>query len=253
MMFSLVGHVALVTGGDTGIGRAIAAGFAAAGASVNIWVEPDRSDSGAATREQLTATGCSFSVDTVDLAVREQIEAAFDRLDARGAIPSIWVNNAGVILRRSAEQVGLDEWERVNSINLSNLFLLCREASRRMIPHGTGVILNVASVLSFGGGATVPVYAISKGGVRSLTYSLAASLAKHGIRVNAVAPGHTRTPLTEPAWQKPESRRALTERIPLGRWGQPDDIVGAALFLCSDAGRYVTGHVLAVDGGWLAD
>ena len=253
MEFNFAGQSAVVTGGSRGIGQALAVGLATAGATIILWVEPGEEERAQVTRDLVMACDRTCLLDVVDMHERGDIKKAFVRLDAQALEPSIWINNAGVILRQAPEQVDLSDWNRVNGINLSNVFLLCREASRRMIPVGAGTILNIASVLSFGGGGTVPTYAISKGGLRSLTQSLATAWARYGIRVNALAPGHTRTALTEPTWRDPPSRRALDQRIPITRWGEPGDLVGAALFLCSDAARYVTGHLLAVDGGWLAN
>jgi 2-dehydro-3-deoxy-D-gluconate 5-dehydrogenase len=170
--------------------------------------------------------------------------AEFGRLD-------ILVNNAGTIRRAPAAEYGEDDWQAVIEVNLSSVFRLSQQAGRHMLERGSGKIVNIASLLSFQGGVTVPAYAASKGGVAQLTKALANEWAARGINVNAIAPGYMKTDNTA-ALQKDETRsRQILERIPAGRWGEPEDLAGAAVFLCSAASDYLHGHVLAVDGGWL--
>ncbi len=163
----------------------------------------------------------------------------------------ILINNAGMIRRAPATEFALDDWELVLQVNLSSVFQLCQLAGRRMIANGHGKIVNVASLLTFQGGITVPAYAASKGGVGQLTKALANEWAARGVNVNAIAPGYIRTENTA-ALQKDETRsRQILERIPAGRWGEATDLGGAAVFLCSRASDYVHGHTLVVDGGWM--
>jgi 2-deoxy-D-gluconate 3-dehydrogenase len=161
------------------------------------------------------------------------------------------VNNAGMIRRAPAVEYSAEDWAAVIDVNLASVFRLCQLAARNMIERGSGKILNIASLLSFQGGITVVAYAASKGGVAQLTKALANEWAAKNVNVNAIAPGYMATDNTA-ALRADETRsRQILERIPAGRWGEPTDIAGAAVFLCSDASRYVHGHILAVDGGWL--
>jgi 2-deoxy-D-gluconate 3-dehydrogenase len=247
--FRLDGKVALVTGSASGIGAAIAIALAKAGADV---VCHGRSDSGRATVEEVVRSGRrSFGIQA-DLAERathselivETIER-FGRLD-------VLVNNAGLIRRAPAVEYSDEDWDELLAVNLSAVFRLSREAGKHMLERGSGSIINIASLLSFQGGVRVPAYAASKGGVAQLTKALANEWAPRGVTVNAIAPGYIATKNTDALRADPERSRQILERIPAGRWGEASDIAGATLFLASDASRYVNGHVLAVDGGWLA-
>ena len=169
---------------------------------------------------------------------------AFGRVD-------ILINNAGLIRRAPAVDVGGDDWDTVIEVNLSAVFRLCQAAGRHMLAAGHGKIVNIASLLSFQGGITVPAYAASKGGVVQLTKALANEWAARGVNVNAIAPGYIRTDNTAALQADPTRNRQILERIPAGRWGEPSDLTGAAVFLCSRASDYVQGHVLVVDGGWM--
>lgn len=249
---SLRGRFALVTGASRGIGRAIAIGLAQAGADVLLWVEPGEEDAAHAVIQRVEAAGAAGSKDAVDVLSPEAIREGFRAIDRRGRTPNVVINNAGVLGRRAPEAVEESDWDAVLSVNLAGPLLICREAAARMARDRYGKIVNIASVLSFGGGATVPAYAISKGGIRSMTRALAGALAPFGVRVNAIAPGHTRTRLTELAWDDEERRAALTMRIPLGRWGEPEEMVSAVVYLSGPASDAVTGHTLVIDGGWLA-
>lgn len=249
---SLRGRFALVTGASRGIGRAIALGLAQSGADVLLWVEPGEEDAAHAVIQRVEAAGAVGSKDAVDVSSPEAIREGFRAIDRRGRTPNVVINNAGVIGRQAPEAIKESDWHAVLSVNLAGPLLICREAAARMARDRYGKIVNIASVLSFGGGATVPAYAISKGAIRSMTRALAGALAPFGVRVNAIAPGHTRTRLTEPAWDDEERRASLTTRIPLGRWGEPEDMVSAAVYLSSPSSDAVTGHTLVIDGGWLA-
>jgi 2-deoxy-D-gluconate 3-dehydrogenase len=247
--FRLDDKVALVTGASAGLGAAIAVALAEAGAHV---VAHGNSRAPDATCEVVNRTGrksLALRGDLADKSVPRQIIEKtleeFGRVD-------ILVNNAGTIRRAPAVEYGEDDWAAVIEVNLSSVFRLSQLAGRHMIERGRGgKIVNVASLLSFQGGITVPAYAASKGGVAQLTKALANEWARHGINVNAIAPGYIRTDNTA-ALQRDETRnRQILERIPAGRWGEPEDLTGAAVFLSSPASDYVNGHVLVVDGGWL--
>lgn len=170
--------------------------------------------------------------------------SAFGRID-------LLINNAGSIRRGPAVDYTDDDWDFLLEVNLTAPFRLSRQIGKLMIEQGGGRIVNIASLLSFQGGILVPGYAASKGGVAQLTKALANEWASKGVNVNAIAPGYIATKNTEALRADPNRSRQILERIPAGRWGEPDDIAGAAVFLCSEAARYVTGHVLTVDGGWM--
>lgn len=244
-MFSLDDRVALVTGASTGLGAAIAIALSEAGASVACHGNthsPQATCSKIANA--LPLTGDLSVADTPGRLVQQTIDH-FGRLD-------ILVNNAGTIRRAPAVEYSEDDWAAVLEVNLSSVFRLCQLAGRHMIESERGgKIVNIASLLSFQGGITVPAYAATKGGVAQLTKALANEWAKHRINVNAIAPGYMRTANTA-ALQADETRnRQILERIPAGRWGEPEDLAGAAVFLSSSASDYVNGHVLVVDGGWM--
>jgi len=246
--FRLDGSAALVTGAATGIGAAIAVALAEAGADVACHGNNRAAD---ATAERVRALARRALALRGDLARPETpaalVEAAvegFGRID-------LLVNNAGLIKRAPAVEAPLDEWEIVLQVNLTSVFRLCQEAGKRMLAQGRGKIVNIASLLSFQGGITVPAYAASKGGVAQLTKALANEWAARGVNVNAIAPGYVRTENTAALQKDPTRSRQILERIPAGRWAEPDDLAGAAVFLCAPASDYVNGHVLAVDGGWL--
>lgn len=246
--FDLTGKVAIVTGANTGIGQGIALALAGAGADIALVT---RSDAGE-TASAVEAAGRRAVIVKAELATIEPCErivaetlSAFGRLD-------ILVNNAGIIRRNDAVDFTEEDWDAVLDTNLKVLFFLSQAAGKRMIEQGSGSIINIASMLTFQGGIRVASYTASKSGVGGLTKLLANEWAARGVTVNAIAPGYIATNNTT-ALQADESRnRQILERIPAGRWGAPSDLGGAAVFLASDAARYVQGHVLAVDGGWLA-
>ena len=249
-LFRLDGHVALVTGASRGLGAAMAAALAGAGADVVLHANerPATATADAIARE----TGRQPAVLTADLGDR----GASDRLvaDAIAAFGhvDILVNNAGLIRRQPAASHSDEDWDRVIEVDLSSVFRLCRDAGRHMIERQQGgKIINVASLLSFQGGITVPGYAAAKGGVMQLTKALANEWAAHRINVNAIAPGYMETDNTEALRADAVRHRQITERIPAGRWGAPQDLAGAAIFLASRASDYIHGHVLVVDGGWM--
>lgn len=250
--FSLAGRVALVTGGATGIGQAIAIAMAEAGADVAITVR--RSDS-SETDERVRDTGRRFGSFAVDLATLDTEGAAglLSRVEAELGPVDILVNNAGTIRRAPAAEHPEKEWREVLSTNLDAVWHLSQAAGRRMLERRSGgSIVNVASLLSFQGGINVPGYVASKHAVAGLTKALANEWAAKGVNVNALAPGYIATNNTSALRSDPERSRQILERIPAGRWGEPQDLASAAVFLASPAAVYVHGHVLVVDGGWMA-
>jgi len=249
-VFSLDGKVALVTGASRGLGAAMAAALGAAGASVALHSneQPATNTADRICKESGRRTEL-FTADLSDRSAADRLIAnaiaAFGQID-------ILVNNAGIIRRRPAVQHTDEEWDAVIEVNLSNAFRLCRAMGRHLIDSGRpGKIINVASLLSYQGGITVPGYAASKGGIVQLTKALANEWAAAGINVNAIAPGYMQTDVTTALREDPQRNRQITERIPAGRWGTPEDVAGAAVFLASRASDYVHGHVLVVDGGWM--
>jgi 2-dehydro-3-deoxy-D-gluconate 5-dehydrogenase len=237
--FGLGGKTALVTGASRGIGRAIALALGRAGADLIL----SGRDEGALTA--IPGRNRIAVLDMSDLtAVRET---------ARQLPPvDILVNNAGTISRAPVLDTDPDDWRAVLTVNLDAIFEFTQPLARGMAERGEGKIVNVASVLAFQGGVNVAAYTASKHAIVGLTQAMSNELAGQGVNVNAVAPGYCETDNTGPLRNDPDRYRAITDRIPAGRWGQPDDVAGAVLFLCSAAARYVHGHALVVDGGWMA-
>jgi len=247
-LFRLDGKIALVTGASAGLGAAIARALAEAGADVACHgnsrdLEPvcgyarQVGRRAAPVRGDLAHPGAARHV-------FEQAMEAFGRVD-------ILVNNAGIVRRSAAVDCSDADWDSVLQVNLTSVFQLAQAAGRQMLPRGHGKIVNIASLLSFQGGIRVAAYAAAKGAVAQLTKALANEWAAAGINVNAIAPGYMDTTATEALRHDPERNRQILERIPAGRWGEPADLAGAAVYLCSPASDYVNGHVLVVDGGWM--
>jgi 2-deoxy-D-gluconate 3-dehydrogenase len=247
--FKLHDRVALVTGASTGLGAAIALALAEAGAQVACHGNTRSPEATCQQIESIGGVALSITGDLSQSETPKQLVA--QTLDRFGRI-DILINNAGTIRRAPAADYSHEDWAAVIEVNLSSVFRLSQLAGRQMIERGDGgKIVNIASLLSFQGGITVPAYAASKGGVAQLTKALANEWAKHRINVNAIAPGYMRTANTA-ALQADETRnRQILERIPAGRWGEPEDIAGAAVFLSSSASDYINGHILVVDGGWM--
>lgn len=245
--FSLAGRRAMVTGASRGIGRALALGLAAAGAELVLAGRPGSSEG---TLAELGALGAPAT--TVDLDLSRPTDIDADLLDRLPGPIDVLVNNAGTIARDDAVAVDLDAWNGVVDVNLTSLFLLTTALAAPMLQRGAGKVINVASLLSFQGGLRVASYTASKHAVAGLTKALANEWAGAGVQVNAIAPGYIETDNTAPLRADPVRRGAIDDRIPAGRWGRPEDLVGAAVFLASSASDYVNGHVLVVDGGWMS-
>lgn len=245
--FSLTGRRVLVTGAGRGIGRALAVGLAHAGAEVVLAGRPHSCED---TLAELAGAGASAS--TLDLDLSHPSAIGPRLLDALPGPVDVLVNNAGTIARDDTVAVDLTAWTAVLDVNLTSLFQLTRTLAAPMLERGTGKIINVASLLSFQGGIRVASYAASKHAVAGLTKALANEWAAAGVQVNAIAPGYVETDNTAQLREDEARRRSIDDRIPTGRWGRPEDLVGAAVFLASGASDYVNGHVLVVDGGWLA-
>ena len=246
--FDLTGRVALVTGANTGIGQAIALALAGAGADVALAGRSPAAD----TAAEIASLGRKAVPIDADLASIAPVEGLIERtIETLGGL-DILVNNAGTIRRADAVDFSEADWDSVIDTNLKSLFFLCQAAGRHMIGAGRGKIINIASMLSFQGGVRVPSYTASKSAVAGLTKALANEWAGKGINVNAIAPGYVATNNTAALRADETRNRQILERIPAGRWGEPADVGGAAVFLASSASDYVHGHVLAVDGGWLA-
>jgi 2-dehydro-3-deoxy-D-gluconate 5-dehydrogenase len=246
--FNLSGRVALVTGANAGIGQGIAVALAAAGADI---AAVGRS---AAEKTLEAARECGrraeyFRADLSSIApIPGLVEAVLDQF---GRV-DILVNNAGIIRRADALDFTEEDWDAVVDTNLKSVFFLCQAVGRHMAERGSGKIINIASMLTFQGGIRVPSYTASKSGIGGLTKLLANEWAPKGINVNAIAPGYIATRNTAALKADAARYRQIVERIPSGRWGSPEDLGGAAVFLASTASDYVQGHILAVDGGWLA-
>lgn len=249
-MFDLTGKKAIVTGASAGLGRGMAQGLHDAGAEVVII---DISDAAADTAKEMSKTGQKVYAVKGDLKDRKDLRRAFDTaVEKLGGSFDIIINNAGIQRRNKCEEFAIDDWDSVLEVNLTSVFELCQLAGRVMLKQGKGKIINMASMLSFFGGYTVPAYAASKGGVAQLTKALSNEWASKGINVNALAPGYMDTSLNTALVNNPERNTQILERIPAGRWGTPDDVKGIAVFLASDASNYINGAIIPVDGGFLA-
>ena len=249
-IFDLTGKRALVTGGTRGLGRGMAEGLAEAGAKVVIL------GSSAAvfkTAEELRAKGLDVSALRGDLSDRDNIPALFDQvLELLGGGIDILLNDAGVQRRNRCEEFTLKDWDLVLGVNLDAVFVLCQLAGRKMLAQGSGKIINIASMLSFFGGFTVPAYAASKGAVAQLTKALSNEWAGKNIQVNAIAPGYMSTEMNTALINDNGRNTEILGRIPAGRWGTPEDMKGLAVFLASAASNYISGAVIPIDGGYLS-
>lgn len=244
------GQTAIVTGAGRGMGRAIAIAFASRGANVVV-AEVDPGAAGEAAREVESAGGRA-AVAVVDVSRVDDVRSLFKSAVATFGTVDILVNNAGIGIAKPLLDYTEEDWDRQLGVNLKGMFFATQEAARLMVPKRRGKIVNFASTAAFVSSSTPETaYDISKGGVRQLTISVAAELAPHHINVNAVAPGTIMTDLTLRVLDTEEKMARASAKIPAGRLGKPEDVVGPVLFLCSDEADYITGHTLVVDGGWL--
>ena len=245
--FSLAGKKALVTGASKGIGASIAIAFAEAGADI---VLVGRSqESLKSTRIAIEKIGRKVEELHCDVSSHDQISAAFS--DVEKFKVDIVVNNAGTISRAPAADTALEDWQRVIDTNLSSVFQISQACGKAMITRGSGRIINIASLLSFQGGINVPAYTASKHGVAGVTKALANEWGSKGVTVNAIAPGYISTDNTEALRNDPDRNASILARIPIGRWGTPEDLSAVAVFLASPAAAYINGEILTVDGGWM--
>ena len=249
-LFSLEGRTALVTGSSRGLGFAIARGLAEAGASVVLnGVNAERlEESASALREEgFTVTTAAF-----DVTDEAAVTAAFERFDADELEIDILVNNAGVQHRKPIVELESADWRRVIETNLTSAFLVSREAAKRMLPRKRGKVVNIGSLMSGLGRATVAPYTAAKGGIKALTQAMAAEWAEHGIQANAIGPGYMLTDMNQALIDNPQFDSWVKGRTPSRRWGKPEELIGAAVFLSSDASNYVNGQIIYVDGGMSA-
>ena len=250
-LFSLEGRTALITGSSRGLGQGIAAGMAAAGARV-VLNGTDAKRVGESA-QALRAQGHTVFEAPFDVVNEAAVVGAFEALDRQGVEIDILVNNAGIQFRKPMVELALADWQRVIDVNLTSAFLVGREAARRMIARGRGgKIVNIASLTSEGARATVAPYTAAKGGIKMLTRAMTAEWAIHGIQANAIGPGYMATEMNTALMNDPKFDAWVKDRTPAQRWGKPDELVGAAIFLASRASDFVNGQVVYVDGGFLA-
>ncbi|WP_438349083.1 2-dehydro-3-deoxy-D-gluconate 5-dehydrogenase KduD [Paenibacillus sp. FA6] len=247
-LFDLTGKVAVVTGGGSGLGQGIAIGLAEAGADI-VSISYSSSDE---TIQAVESLGRKASAIKADLSDETVLESVFNEALGFFGKVDILVNNAGIIRRVAAADHPAQDWHDVISLNLNSVFFLCQLAGRHMIERGSGKIINIASMLTYQGGINVPGYTASKHAVAGITKALANEWASKGIQINAIAPGYMATDNTSAIRADENRSRDILARIPASRWGTPADLKGPAVFLASDASDYMNGHVVCVDGGWMA-
>jgi 2-dehydro-3-deoxy-D-gluconate 5-dehydrogenase len=246
--FRMDGKVALVTGCNKGIGQYYAKALAEAGADIiGVSFEKDFTE----TESIIKAAGRKFKSYVADFSIRESLYEFIKTVKADFAGVDILVNNAGTILRQPIAEHSDEYWDKVIEINLTSQFILTREFGRDMVARGYGKVVFIASLLSFQGGILVPGYAASKGGIKQLTMAFSNEWAGKGVTVNAIAPGYIATDNTKPIREDAVRNQSILDRIPTGRWGTPEDLMGTVVFLCSDASSYLNGSVVTVDGGWM--
>jgi 2-dehydro-3-deoxy-D-gluconate 5-dehydrogenase len=248
-LFGLAGKKAVVTGCDTGLGQGMAVALAEAGAEI---IGASVVDDYSATQKAIEATGRKFTYYKVDISDREQLYSFINKVKADHGRIDILVNNAGIIMRKPAAEHPDEYWDKVIAINLDAQFILGREFGKHMIENGNGKIIFTCSLLSFQGGVNVPGYTASKSAVAGLVRAFGNEWGSKGVCVNGIAPGYIATNNTQALREDPERSKAILDRIPVGRWGVPDDFKGPVVFLASAASDYVNGTVLFVDGGWMA-
>ncbi|GEN55636.1 2-deoxy-D-gluconate 3-dehydrogenase [Halolactibacillus alkaliphilus] len=247
--FNLKGKVAIVTGGNTGLGQGYAVALATAGADVYVvtydtdWEE---------TRKLVEATGQKVTFKQADLTDRSHIKGIVEDCLATYGHIDVLVNNAGTIRRNPLLDYKQEDWDAVMEINLNAVYFLSQEVAKVMVEQKSGKIINIASMLSFQGGKFVPPYTASKHAVAGITKAFANELAEHNVQINAIAPGYVATANTAPIRADEQRNKEILSRIPAGRWADPSDLMGTVVFLSSQASDYINGHILAIDGGWLA-
>ncbi|HEY9166723.1 MAG TPA: SDR family NAD(P)-dependent oxidoreductase [Candidatus Kryptonia bacterium] len=246
--FRLDNKVAIVTGSNQGIGMAYAIALAEAGADI---VSVSNQKDFAAVEKEIKSRGRKFKSYVSDFSKRKSLYSFVKKVKSDFPTIDILVNNAGTIMRKPISEHPDDYWDRVIEVNLSAQFILTREIGKEMAKRGSGKIVFIASLLAFQGGILVPGYSASKGGVRQLTMAFSNEWASKGVNVNAIAPGYIATDNTAALRADPERNKAIQDRIPQGRWGTPEDLMGTVVFLCSDASNYLNGSVVTVDGGWM--
>ena len=246
-IFSLKGKVALFTGGNRGLGKAMAIGLAKAGADVALVGRSPAPD----VIDEIRAQGVRGEFYQHDLADLDGIPALVAKVEVDFGKIDILVNNAGVQSRHKATEFPRKDWNYVVDVNMNAVFFMCQEAGKRMLAQGKGKIINIASLLTFQGGITVPAYAAAKGGLAQFSKALSNEWAGQGVNVNCIAPGYMDTEMNTALKADPTRSNQIMARIPAGRWGSPEDMVGAAIYLASSASDYVSGTVLTVDGGWM--
>ncbi|MFK7984101.1 MAG: SDR family NAD(P)-dependent oxidoreductase [Saprospiraceae bacterium] len=249
-LFSVKNKVALVTGASRGLGQAIAIGLAKAGATVIC--SSSRKGGTDKTLKAIKKIGGKGIGIAADLSQRKSVEKLYQKAIKKTKRIDILVNNGGTIARHPAVEFPANEWDRVIEVNLSAAFRLSQLVGKEMIARGEGKIINIASMLSYSGGITVPAYTASKHGIAGVTKALANERAGHNLQINAIAPGYMKTDNTAALQKNPIRNEAIINRIPAARWGEPADLVGTVLFLASKASNYVNGTIINVDGGWMA-
>jgi len=246
--FSLEGKTALITGSNQGIGQGYALALAQAGADIiGVSYQSDFTE----TENYIKATGKKFSSYVSDFSDRKSLYDFINKVKKDFVRIDILVNNAGTILRNPIAEHSDEYWDKVIEVNLSSQFILTREIGKGMLERGYGKVIFIASLLSFQGGILVPGYASSKGGIKQLTMAFANEWASKGVNVNAIAPGYIATANTKALREDPVRNKAILDRIPQGRWGTPEDLMGTVVFLASSASDYLNGTVITVDGGWM--
>jgi len=247
--FNISGKKAIVTGGSRGLGKAMAEGLLDAGVEVVIMGTNDQIFE---TAQLLNTRSEKVYGVKADFSDRKNVERAFSQaMNHLGGI-DILVNNAGMQIRNKCEDFLIEDWDKILNVNLTSAFIMSQLAGREMIQKGKGKIINIASMLSFSGGYTVPAYAASKGGIAQLTKAFANEWASKGINVNGIAPGYMDTDNTAGIKENPVRSQQILSRLPAGRWGRPEDMQGALIFLASDASDYIHGSIILVDGGWMS-
>ncbi|RBW70036.1 SDR family oxidoreductase [Bacillus taeanensis] len=247
-LFSLNGKVAAITGATRGIGRSMALALAEAGADIALL---QRSPEQTGVKEEIEKLGRNCLIVSCNLEDKDQLNEAIPKVIAELGTIDILVNNGGIQRRSPAVDFSEADWDDVMQVNLKAVWILCQQAGRHMVEKGGGKIINMASLLSYQGGITVPAYASSKGAVAQLTKALSNEWAKHRVNVNAIVPGYIATDMNTALINDEIRSKQILDRIPAERWGDPADFNGAVVYLASNASNYVHGHLLAVDGGWL--